>query len=444
MWGWIGAGFARRGKRGEHGAGALNFSAHLPATIGATQIHSTRFTVHSRANPSLQRLGAALALSTLAIALAACTRGQAEPAGPPAALDVGVVTLQAQPLVIKAELGGRTVASGAAQIRPQVGGIVQQRLFNEGASVRAGQALYQLDAASYRATVASAQAGVAKAEASVGAAQIKAQRTKALLEADAGSRQDAEDAAATLQQAHAELASARAALTTAQINLERTRITAPISGRVDTSTVTPGALVTANQETALTTVQQLDPMHIDIPQSSAELLKLRAQLAAGQLDGGSLAVKLVLEDGSTYAQPAKLQVRGVAVNTTTGAVTLRATVPNPQGVLLPGMFVRAVLDQASDPDALLLPQAAVSRNARGEASAWVVGADGKATKRAITVAEAVGNQWRVTAGLAAGERVIVEGTAKVREGQLVRAVAAATALVNSVAASAAATTVAQN
>lgn len=395
--------------------------------------------------PSRAPLSWALVSAPLLLALAACSSGQSQTASAPAAPaapEVGVFTVTPRKLALTTELPGRTVAVAAAEIRPQVNGIVQQRLFTEGSLVQAGQPLYQLDAASYQATVNSAEAAVRKAEATLTSARLNAQRQQALLQAEAGSRQSAEDAQATLGQAEADLQSARATLASARIDLARTRITAPISGRIDTSTVTPGALVTANQTTALTTVQQLDPIHVDMPQSSVDLLRLRNQLAQGKLSGGSTRIRLVLEDGSTYAHEGQLQVSGVAVNTTTGAVTLRATVPNPERTLLPGMYVRAVLAQAEDPAALLVPQAAVSRNARGEASALVVAADGKVQKRAVTVAEGLGNQWRITAGLAAGERVVVEGAAKVQPGQLVIAVPAAQAASAAAPASGAAATVA--
>lgn len=365
------------------------------------------------------------ALASAAL-LAACGEPAAAPAAPPAT-EVGVITVAAQAVALKTELAGRTVAVQTAEIRPQVSGIVQKRLFTEGSTVKAGQPLYQIDPASYEAAAHSAQASVARAQATLQAARLKAQRQQALLDADAGTRQDQEDAKAALQQAEADLKTAQATAATAQIDLARTRITAPITGRVDTSTVTAGALVTANQAAALTTLQQLDPMWVDIPQSSVDVLKLRQQIASGTLKNGELAIRLVLEDGSAYAHAGRLQVAGVTVNTGTGAVTLRAQVPNPEGLLFPGMYVRAVLDQATDPAALLVPQAGVARNARGEASALVVAADGKVQQRSVTVAGVVNGQWRVTQGLATGDRLIVEGTGKVSAGQLVRAMPAAAA-----------------
>lgn len=385
-------------------------------------------------------LAAAAALLCLGIGLSACSSKSTETPTAPAT-DVGVFTVRAQSLPLTSELPGRTVALQSAEIRPQVSGIIQKRLFTEGSEVQAGQPLYQLDAASYDAAVRSAEAAVAKAQATLAAARLTAQRQQALRAADASSQQALEDAQAALKEDEAALLSAQATLASARIDLARTRITSPITGRVDTSSVTEGALVTASQTTALTTVQRLDPINVDIPQSSVDLLKLRQQLGQGGqgLKDGSARIRLVLEDGSTYAHEGTLKVSGVAVNTSTGAVTLRATVPNPEHVLLPGMYVRAVLTQAVDPAALLVPQAGVQRNASGAASALVVGADGKVEQRPVTVAQSIGNQWRVTQGLKVGDRVIVEGVAKVRPGQVVHAVPAALGASAPMAASAVAT-----
>ncbi len=374
--------------------------------------------------PSMTML-AALAIAFGGALLAGCseTRSAAPASKPP---EVGVVTLAAQPLTLSTELSGRTTAFMVAQIRPQVGGIVQQRAFIEGAQVKAGELLYQIDPASYQATHASAKASVARAEATANAARLKAQRQAGLVAIEAISTQDHEDAQASLQQAEADLASAKAALETATINLERTRIVSPIAGRVEISSVTPGALVTANQETALTTVQQLDPIYVDIPQSSAELLQLRKMLAEGKLkrDGDNAArIRVVLEDGSVYQHEGKLQFSGVTVNEGTGTVTLRALVPNPERLLMPGMYVRAKLGLGTDPEALLVPQQGIGRDNAGRATALVVGEDGKVVQRNVTVAETVEKAWRVTAGLSAGDRVIVEGSGKVRPGQTVNAVA---------------------
>lgn len=387
-----------------------------------------------------------LLVAALFGALSGCGDSDSPQSVAPKAVEVGVVTLKAEPLALSIELAGRTSAFMVAQIRPQVGGILQQRAFTEGAQVRAGELLYQIDPASYQAALASAQASVAHAEATQNAARLKAQRQSQLLAIEAISRQDHEDAQASLQQAQADLASAQAALSTAKINLDHTRITSPIGGRVETSSVTPGALLTTNQETVLTTVQQFDPIYVDIPQSSSEVLQLKQALMSGKLknSNGAVGIQLRLEDGSTYQHDGKLQFSGVTVNTTTGAVTLRALVPNPEHLLMPGMYVRATVDQGTDPQALLVAQQGIGRDHAGRATALVVLADGKVEQRSVTVAEVVGQSWRVTSGLLAGDRVIVEGSAKVHAGQIVHAIAAdlkkneATATATAVAASASA------
>ena len=372
------------------------------------------------------RLRASLALlfASSSLILAGCNDRQSAVNTAPKDPEVGVVTLALQSTTLKSELAGRTAAQMVAQIRPQVGGIVQKRAFTEGAMVKAGDLLYQIDPASYQSAQASAKASLARAEATAAAARLKAKRQADLFAIEAISQQDNEDAQTALQQAEADVASARAALETATINLERTRIVSPIAGRAETSTVTPGALVTANQETALTTVQQLDPIYVDIPQSSLEVLQLRKALASGSLksEGDAARIQLVLEDGSTYAHEGKLQFAGVTVNTTTGAVTLRALVPNPEPLLMPGMYVRARLDKGTDPGALLVPQPAIGRDNTGKATALVVTPENKVEQRKVEVAEAIGTNWRVTDGLKAGERVVVEGSSKVRPGQRVRVV----------------------
>jgi membrane fusion protein (multidrug efflux system) len=374
-------------------------------------------------------LACALALGLLG-AIAGCSGSSASPqslAAPPA-VQVGVVTLQPENQPITTELSGRTRSRLSAEIRPQVGGIVQQRLFEEGALVKAGQVLYQLDPASYKAAHDSAQASVAKAEATVNAAKTAARRNAELAKIDAVSQQTDDDSQATLQQAEADLGVARAALDTARINLGFTRITAPIAGRIEASTVTPGALVTASQTTALTTVQQLDPIYIDVTQSTTDLLRLQRELASGALkssaDKAEASVRLMLEDGTAYAHAGRLQFASVTVNEGTGAVTLRVLVPNPERTLLPGMYVRAVLEEGVAEQALLVPQQGVTRTASGDASALVVTADNKVEKRALKVSRAIGSRWQVTEGLKAGERVIVEGSLKVKAGDTVKPVAA--------------------
>ena len=398
--------------------------------------------------PASNRLRASIALlfASSSLILAGCNDSQSAVNTAPKDPEVGVVTLAPQSTTLKSELAGRTAAQMVAQIRPQVGGIVQKRAFTEGAMIKAGELLYQIDPASYQSAQASAKATLARAEATASAARLKAKRQADLFAIEAISQQDNEDAQTALQQAEADVASARAALETASINLERTRIVSPIAGRVEASTVTPGALVTANQETALTTVQQLDPIYVDIPQSSLEVLQLRKALSSGALksEGNAARIQLVLEDGSTYAHEGKLQFAGVTVNTTTGAVTLRALVPNPERLLMPGMYVRARLDKGTDPEALLVPQPGIGRDNTGKATALVVNAENKVEQRKVEVSEAIGTNWRVTDGLKAGERVIIEGSGKVRPGQSVRVVDVQPVAVNAVSAvpAAAPTTVA--
>jgi membrane fusion protein (multidrug efflux system) len=366
-------------------------------------------------------LPAAAAALLCAALLAGC---QDKPAAAPAARpapEVGVVTVSAQDAPLGLELPGRLSASQRAEIRPQVGGLVQKRLFTEGGRVAAGQPLYQLDAASFEAERARTAAALQRAEATMAAARVRAARDAELLKADALSRQAADDSAAAQRQAEADVAVAKAALDAAVVQLQRARIVAPISGRIEVSTVTPGALVTANQTQALTTIQQLDPMFVDIVQSSGELLALRKQL---QGQTGSRQVQLVLEDGSVHPQPATLQFSGVTVDPATGSVTLRAVVPNPQGTLLPGMVVQARLVAGVDRGVLLVPQQGVSRTATGDATALVVGEGNKVERRRLTLERAVGNQWLVTKGLSVGDKLIVEGLQRARPDMVVTPVAA--------------------
>ena len=367
--------------------------------------------------PSLLTLAASVLLVSL---LTACKDKPAAPAARPAP-EVGVYVVAAQDAPLKLELPGRLSASQVAEIRPQVGGLVLKRLFTEGTRVAAGQPLYQLDAASFEAERARAAAALQKAQAQLAAARVKATRDTELLRADAISRQAADDSEAGLRQAEADVAVAQAALSAAAVQLQRARIVAPISGRIEVSTVTPGALVTANQTQALTTIQQLDPMHVDIVQSSAELLSLRRQLG-GQ--SASREVQLVLEDGSVHALPATLQFSGLKVDPGTGSVTLRAVVPNPQGTLLPGMLVQARVLAGVDRDVLLVPQQGVSRTPTGAATALVVGEGNKVERRQLTLARDVGNQWLVSSGLKVGDRVIIEGVQRARADMVVTPVAA--------------------
>lgn len=337
---------------------------------------------------------------------------------------VGVLTIQPQAVTLSTELAGRTSAYLIAEVRPQVNGIVKARAFTEGGEVKAGQTLYQIDAAPYQAALDSAKATLAKAEANVTTSRLKAARYDELAGIDAVSKQARDDAQAALKQAEADVAAARAAVRTAQIDLDYTKVASPIAGRVGRSAVTPGALVTANQATALATVQQLDPIYVDVTQSSADLLRLQRDMAEGRIQAakdGQAQVKLLLEDGSAYPLAGKLQFSEVTVDAGTGSVTLRAVFPNPKRQLLPGMYVRAVVEKGVSEQAILVPQAAVSRDAKGQATAMVL-ADGKVQPRVLTTGQAVNGQWLVTAGLKAGDQLIVDGLQKVRPGAPAQAV----------------------
>lgn len=367
-----------------------------------------------------------LTLAFFVLLMSACSRSDkaAAPAAPQAR-EVGVITLKTERLAFTTELSGRTVSPLVAEIRPQVGGIVQKRLFTEGSQVKAGQVLYQLDPATLEAELASAQAAVRRADSILATARTTARRNAELVKIDAISQQVNEVAQAAAQQGEADLAVARAAEQTARINLGFTRITSPIAGWVELSSVTPGALVTANQATALTTVRQLDPLNVHVTQSSSELLRLKRELAAGRMQRGNAdeaPIQLLLEDGSLYPQPGKLTFSGVTVDANSGSVILRAVVPNSQRLLMPGMYVRAVLQEGVDEKAMLVPQQAVTRAPDGSASTLVVGADNKVAKRAITVGRAVAARWQVIGGLSVGERVLVEGSQRARVGDTVRVV----------------------
>ncbi|KAF1020788.1 MAG: Multidrug export protein AcrE [Paracidovorax wautersii] len=379
--------------------------------------------------PEAGRRRAGLALLPLAVALTAvlglgaCSRNDVKPAAAP--VEVGVVTVHAADAALATELAGRAKTRTSAAIVPQVGGIIRQRHFEEGAQVKAGQLLYEIDPAPYQAALASAQAALTKAQATARAAELTAKRQVALAKIDAVSQQDADDAQAALAQDQAAVAVAQADVQTARINLGYTRIVSPIAGRIDVSAVSQGALVTANQSTALTTVRQLDPLVVDVTQSSADVLKLRQALANGSLGAsadGQVPVRIVLEDGSTYAHAGELQFSGVSVDESTGTITLRASVPNPEGLLMPGMYLRAVLDQGVLRGALLVPQQAVTRTPNGGATALVITREGVVEQRTLALGRAVGNQWQVTQGLAAGDRVVAQGLQKVRKGDKVSAV----------------------
>jgi RND family efflux transporter MFP subunit len=337
---------------------------------------------------------------------------------------VGVMIARAGPVELTTELAGRTEAFEIAEVRPQVAGIVMQRLFDEGSYVRAGQPLYQIDSRIYAANQAQASASVATAEATVEANRLRAKRFELLAEQGGVSKQDAADARATYNQSRASVQQARAALASAQVNLGFTRVTSPISGRIGISMVTKGALVTINQANAMAKVQRLDPMYVNIQQSGADFIALRRAIESGKLISGAAPVQVILPDGSAYPVAGKLNPADIDVNPQTGTITVRAVVPNPKGDLLPGLFVRARVGQGTVPGAILVPQAAVSRDPRGRASVLVAGADGVLEKRQVTADTPVGQNWLVSAGLKPGEKVVVEGLNSAREGQKAKVVPA--------------------
>lgn len=350
---------------------------------------------------------------------------QQPPSRPPP--EVGIVTLRPEAVTLQTELAGRTVASLASDVRPQISGIIKARRFEEGALVKAGQVLYEIDPAMYRATFQEAIASLASAKATLEAARLKDERFAALAKIEGISKQEADDARAAHELAKTGIAQKQAALEVARINLDYTAIKAPISGRIGKSAVTAGALVTANQPQALATIRALDPIYVDLTQSSEARLRLRAQLGTGGVQAGSTKVKLKLGDGALYDRDGTLEFAEVAVDEATGSVTLRATFPNPDGVLLPGMYVRAVLDQAVATTAILAPQQGISHDPKGDATALVVGAGDKVEPRTLVADRAIGDRWLVTRGLSAGDRLIVEGLNKVRPGMTVRPVEAAPA-----------------
>lgn len=341
--------------------------------------------------------------------------------------DVGYVVVQPTAVPLTTELGGRTAAFESSEVRPQVSGLIRRRLFTEGAIVRQGQTLYEIDPRLYSASANEARANLASAAANAEATRVKAARYKPLADMEAVARQDYTDAAAQAAQARAAVAQSRAALDTARINLKFTNVPAPITGRIGRSLFTVGALVTASQTDPLTTIQRLDPMFVDIQQSSADLLALRRTLAAGGTAPSSAAVRLKLEDGSDYGQTGTVQFAEALVNESTGAVTLRARFPNPQGLLLPGMFVRATFAQSIDTNAFLVPQAGVKRDPKGGTTVLLVGPDNKAVERKVTANRVVGASWVVTAGLKPGDKVIIEGTARAKPGQAIKPVPAGSA-----------------
>ncbi|MGE4895345.1 efflux RND transporter adaptor subunit AcrA [Yersinia enterocolitica] len=372
-------------------------------------------------NRGVMPLAAILVLSG-SLVLIGCNDKDAAQAHAQQAPEVGIVTLKAAPLNITTELPGRTSAFRVAEVRPQVSGIILKRNYVEGSDVTAGTSLYQIDPATYQAAYDSAKGDLAKAQAAAEIARLTVNRYKPLLGTNYISKQEYDQAVSNSMQANAAVVAAKAAVESARINLAYTQVTSPISGRTGKSSVTEGALVTSGQATALTTVQQLDPMYVDVTQSSDEFLRLKKELADGTLkqENGKAKVRLLLENGSEYAETGTLEFSGVTVDETTGSITIRAIFPNPNEALLPGMFVRARLDEGVRPDALLVPQQGVTRNPRGEATAMVVGADDKVELRTLVANQAIGNKWLVTEGLKTGDRLIVSGLQKIRPGVQVK------------------------
>lgn len=357
-----------------------------------------------------------------AVPLAACGAGEEQPSRPPPRVGYVVVSPSAVPVPVS--LGGRTVAFQSSEVRPQINGIIREQLFTEGSMVRQGQPLFQIDPSLYRASVNQAAANLQSAQASAEAAGVKADRFRPLAEMEAVSQQDYTDALAAARQARAAVAQTRASLDTARINLRFTTVPAPITGRIGRSLFTVGALVGANQTEPLAQIQRLDPIYVDMQQSSADLTALKRALASGGASPGSSAVRLKLEDGSDYTYAGTVQFSEMTVNEATGTVTLRASFPNPQGMLLPGMFVQASFVQTVDPDAYLVPQPALQRDFGGDSFVFVVSRDGKVARRKVAANRTLGPNWIVTAGLSNGDRVVTEGTASLKHGMAVKPVPA--------------------
>jgi membrane fusion protein (multidrug efflux system) len=376
----------------------------------------------------LFRIVRAPGLAVISAALiAGCGKKQAGPPGGPGGpggpMEVSVLTIAAAPVTLTQDLPGRVSAFRVAEVRARVNGIVLRRLFTEGSDVAEGQVLYEIDPAPYQAALDSALGTLARAEANATTASLKEERYKQLLGVKAISKQDYDDALANQRTFDADVLSGKAAVQTARINLDYTKVTSPVSGRIGISQVTEGAYVQASQATLLATVQQLEPVYVDVTQPSSDLLRLKRDLASGRLkadESGKARVKLIHENGDIYPEEGALQVSDVTVNATTNSVMVRAVFPNPRGELLPGLFVRARLEEGSTPDAILVPQLAVSRNSKGEPTTLVVGANGMAELRVLKIPRAVGNQWLVAAGLKPGDQVIVDNLQRVRPGAPVK------------------------
>lgn len=387
---------------------------------GKLNMHSPRRTTLLRANQ--RYTWRAMAMAGFALALAACGDPSATAPAKPPAVEVSAYTVKSSQVPVSSELNGRVVAAVTAEIRPQIGGIVRKRLFTEGSAVVAGQVLYEIDPTSAQTTVSDAQATLASARVALASAKAKAARYRELVRIEAVSRESAEEAEAAYKQATSAVVSAEAKLKAATISLAYANVTSPINGRIGRSSVSAGALVTAGQTTALATVQQLDPIYLDATQSASEVLRIRRSFAQGvvKLEGGRPVVRLVLDDGTAYGPSGELQLAEAIVDQTTGTVTLRAQFPNPKGELLPGMYGQIRLEGAVMQDALVVPQVAISRDAKGNALAYVIDANNTIEQRSLTTRQALGDQWIVESGLKAGERVVVEGLQKVRAGAVVK------------------------
>ncbi|MBI5690492.1 MAG: efflux RND transporter periplasmic adaptor subunit [Verrucomicrobia bacterium] len=379
-----------------------------------------RYSAADHGGRRLLRLG--VAAVACGFVVSACAPQRAPQAAPPPP-EVAVVTVAAQRVVLTTELPGRASPYRIAEIRPQVNGLIQKRLFAEGGDVEAGQALYQIDPAPFQAALNNARAALGRAEASLPAIAARAERFRDLVADKAVSQQNLDDAAAALRQTEADIQFYKATLENARINLGYTRVVAPISGRIGSSAVTDGAIVTAYQPVPLATIQQLDPIYVDVPQSTNELLRLQRRLADGRMAQDANkpdAVRLILEDGTPYPHEGTLQFRDISVDRSTGAVTLRMVFPNPQGVLLPGMFVRTAVKEGVNEKGILVPQPAVMRDPKGNPFSYVVDAQGLAQPRPLKLDRAIGSNWLVSEGLAPGDKVIVEGLQRVRPGSPVR------------------------
>lgn len=368
-------------------------------------------------------LAVALTGTTLLAGCGKKAQADGPPGGPGGPVEVGVLTIATAQVTLTQDLPGRTSALRVAEVRARVNGIVQKRLFQEGSDVKEGDVLYQIDPAPYEAALRNAEGTLARAEANVTTTRSQEARSRKLLTSKVISQEEYDNSLGSYRANEADVISGKAAVQTARINLGYTRVTSPITGRIGISQVTEGAYVQDTAATLLATVQQLDRVYVDVTQASGDVLRLRRDLASGQLksDGaGAARVKLILEDGTEYAQEGALQLADVTVNPTTSSVTVRAVFPNPNRVLLPGLFVRARLEEGSTPDAILVPQLAVTRNTRGEPTALVVGTDGKAELRVLQTPRAVGNQWLVSDGLKPGDQLIVDNLLKVRPGAPVK------------------------